>query len=479
MLMKKVGSAYRRNMGVINQKLEWKCSNALHESWWATPAKILAGQWCRHCAGRKVSLNDCESLATSHGGVLVSTKYKSSAAPLKWHCAKGHAFELSVDHVREGRWCAVCNKAEKFKKMMMVCHQLAANKKGKCLATEFKTKGQRMLWQCEAGHTWDASLDSIERGSWCPKCIGRLKSVSDMQKIALNNDVEFAGDSYLGSKIAHKWKCQCGNVGLAKIHQLKNKQWCVDCKNQEVKDLDQVLIQKVKARGGELLTLGLNSLHHMRTWKCGAGHQWEARGTSVLNQESWCSKCLLHDLKSMNLLAKKQGGKCLSKNYEGMSKPLLWQCANGHEWRRSPARVKVGSWCPTCEGNRKLSELSIIARNKGGECLSESYLGSSQLLNWQCGSNHSWSALPDTIFKGHWCSKCLGREKTMDDVQDVESLFNGECLSNEYVDNQTKMLWRCDKKHEFLSSFNSVQSGQWCPDCKKKGEAYIRKAFRR
>ena len=43
---------------------------------------------------------------------------------------------------------------------------------------------------------------------------------------------------------------------------------------------------------------------------------------------------------------------------------------------------------------------------------------------------------------------------------------NGLCLSTEYINSKTKMLWQCEKGHQWLAVWSHVNySESWCPDC--------------
>ena len=54
-------------------------------------------------------------------------------------------------------------------------------------------------------------------------------------------------------------------------------------------------------------------------------------------------------IKHMQALAKQRGGQCLSDSYINTKTKLRWRCAKGHEWETTPASVKnAGSWCPVC-----------------------------------------------------------------------------------------------------------------------------------
>eukprot|EP00975_Prorocentrum_lima_P062956 12888544-Prorocentrum_lima.AAC.1 len=37
-------------------------------------------------------------------------------------------------------------------------------------------------------------------------------------------------------------------------------------------------------------------------------------------------------LAEANEAARARGGQCLSRKYEGLRKPLVWQCGEGHVW---------------------------------------------------------------------------------------------------------------------------------------------------
>jgi hypothetical protein len=60
-----------------------------------------------------------------------------------------------------------------------------------------------------------------------------------------------------------------------------------------------------------------------------------------------------YTIKDMHSLAKKKGGKCLSKEYVNNHTNLIWQCVEGHTWKAISSNVKKGTWCPYCAGKKK------------------------------------------------------------------------------------------------------------------------------
>ncbi|RLD65637.1 MAG: hypothetical protein DRI98_14530 [Bacteroidetes bacterium] len=115
-------------------------------------------------------------------------------------------------------------------------------------------------------------------------------------------------------------------------------------------------------------------------------------------------------LEKIQSLAHNRRGFGVSFNIENQNQKLIWQCANGHQWRASATSILYSkSWCPVCAGNHILtiSEMGEIARSRGGKCLSKTYINSKTKLPWQCAEGHRWNATPFSIkIRNSWCPIC-------------------------------------------------------------------------
>jgi hypothetical protein len=120
-------------------------------------------------------------------------------------------------------------------------------------------------------------------------------------------------------------------------------------------------------------------------------------------------------IEEMHEIAEERGGKCLSDSYVNALTKLTWECAKGHQWEAKPNDVKGGTWCQKCAGKAKgtIEEMRSIAEERGGKCLSESYVNSKTKLLWECGKGHKWDVTPDSIKSGRWCRKCANRARKM------------------------------------------------------------------
>ncbi|MDO9537231.1 MAG: zinc-ribbon domain-containing protein, partial [Thermoplasmata archaeon] len=118
-------------------------------------------------------------------------------------------------------------------------------------------------------------------------------------------------------------------------------------------------------------------------------------------------------LTEMQAIAKSRGGECLSKTYVNSNTKLRWRCNDGHEWGAAPGNVKHANWCPFCAGIVRLTigDMKKLAKDRGGKCLSTEYVNALTKLRWRCKNGHEWEARPNNIKYGRWCPICGNAKK--------------------------------------------------------------------
>ncbi len=112
-----------------------------------------------------------------------------------------------------------------------------------------------------------------------------------------------------------------------------------------------------------------------------------------------------------------------------------------------------------------IQEMHKIAHKMNGTCLSSKYINNRTKLLWQCAKKHQWKATPNHIKQGSWCPWCIGRNKTIKDMRKLAVFKNGKCLSGKYINNSTKLSWQCSKGHMWEATPNLIQQGHWCSRC--------------
>jgi hypothetical protein len=115
-----------------------------------------------------------------------------------------------------------------------------------------------------------------------------------------------------------------------------------------------------------------------------------------------------------------------------------------------------------------LEEIQRNAARFGGRCLSETYIDSLTLMEWECAAGHRWRAVPHAIRQGHWCKRCADARlrHSADLVHALAAARGGKCLAQRYVNSQAKLEWQCAQGHRWHSSLNSVKQGSWCRQCR-------------
>ncbi len=188
-----------------------------------------------------------------------------------------------------------------------------------------------------------------------------------------------------------------------------------------------------------------------------------------------------------------KGGECLSNEYLNSREKMIWKCAN-HEhksWMACFGKVvSSGRWCPECATERigktnknkdGLNKAKNYAKSKGGQCLSNIYIGATEKMIWKCANpeHEPWESSYNKIVNTkHWCPECgkysyMEKQKNKDGLEIAKNyaiLNGGHCLSIEYKNNHTKLEWKCHNENHksWKSSYSTVvSSNSWCPECSK------------
>jgi len=126
-----------------------------------------------------------------------------------------------------------------------------------------------------------------------------------------------------------------------------------------------------------------------------------------------------------------------------------------------------------------LEELKRIAILRGGECLSNEYIDNKTKLEFVCSKSHIWQATPNSIKDGTWCPECyLNKDQYLEQIKKIAEMKGGICLSNEYFNVHTHLKFRCKLGHEWKATPNNIKNGKWCPRCSQGiSERICRKFF--
>ncbi len=465
--------------------LRWRCAEG-HE-WEATGNSVKnSNSWCPECAGNVLgTVEDMQKVANSRGGEFLSDKYTNALSRHLWRCEVGHEFEMRPSNImNQGQWCPRCANLKNER----LCREIFESMLGEPFPARrpkwlLNDRGNRMELDgyCESmGLAFEyqgAQHYELSTRFNTSNADLRRRNKDDERKRLLckkRNITLIEVPYHVANEEMDKFiKRECSAKGF-EIHEGWSKDDLDLSKAYSPKRLLEMQ-DIAKERGGKCLSrYYVDALTKLR-WRCAEGHEWEATSNKVKSSNNWCPKCAgvaRLSLKDAQESAKARGGKCLSSEYVNATSPMDWECIKGHRWSVAYCGIRNGAWCLECSSSKKLTitEMQVLAQERGGKCLSTEYKSNKFPLQWECAKGHKWWTPPSNIRNaGSWCPACSGKQKkTIGELQELAASKGGRCLSTKY-DNQTTMLqWKCESGHRWKMQYPSIIRGSWCPECREQ-----------
>lgn len=109
-------------------------------------------------------------ISRNKNGLCLSNIYVNNHTKMKWQCQFGHIWLATLNKIKDANeWCPYCT--DKIQLKLQDLKDFANAKNGKCLAETYVNNRERVLWECNEGHTWYATFNNIKNGKyWCPYC---------------------------------------------------------------------------------------------------------------------------------------------------------------------------------------------------------------------------------------------------------------------------------------------------------------------
>jgi hypothetical protein len=472
-------------------KLLWECKYG--HQWEATPGHIKLGTWCPECCGtKKLTIEEMQNLAKNRGGKCLSDRYINNQTKLLWECSNNHRWETIPTVIKSGAWCPYCSGVAKSTIEEM--GKIAFERGGKCLSDIYSGAHEKLLWRCAHGHEWNATANIIKRGSWCPQCSDGLgericrefftqlfdkKFPKSYPKWLVNeegNQLELDGyNDEMKLAFEHQGKQHYEEINFYKMtkksldkiknHDLIKRKLCIAndvslieipeiFSDLKVKDIRFYIADQLKK---ENIVLPKNFFK----CKINLRNAYESNGAKIL-------------LEQIKNAAENNKGKCLADVYITARTKMTFECGKGHRWKSIPDNIKRGSWCPYCAGTAKgsIQEMQSIAKNRGGKCVSNVYKSRHSKLTWECSNGHRWKAIPNNILKGKWCPVCSKNVRNnIYNLKVFAQKKRGKCISEKYINSFKKLLWECEKGHQWWAKPSNILKGTWCPKCGIKSSA--------
>lgn len=416
------------------RKHRWKCGNG--HIWDASIIKIRQGRWCLKCSGRDPwSLAELDEFVfEKYGGHVLSKRRLKGRVKLKFQCKDGHVFSALILNVVRDHWCpkcAVARRARRSREKTMERFTIRVKELGGVVVdSTYLNSKDKVTVKCSRGHLWAVAPNSVLGGSWCKKCATLSVSkkfslpLAEVQKMVAKQCGKLIESStYVNGQSQILVECIKGHRWFTSGVSIRSGRWCPKCasvsRGVRRRISYEYYCKEAERNGGRVVSSDFLSPGSYLQYECGQGHIWLTSGASI-RAGSWCSKCA--DLTRRGRFTRKteddirsalsnKNIEWVSGKYRNQKSKLTVKCNKcQHVWVAHAGSVTTRSGCPNCYGNIRLTidEMKRLARERGGECLSDRYINAKTPLKWRCGRGHEWLATSDSVKNRRtWCKKCF------------------------------------------------------------------------
>ena len=135
---------------------------------------------------KRLTIEEMQKLAESRGGRCLSTIYVNNRTKLKWQCKEGHIWEATADNIKAGKWCRICGIKRAANKKRLTINDMqneALEKRGRCISEKYTDAHTKLEFECEFGHRFWMSPNTVNMGHWCRQC--SIAKVANSRKLTL------------------------------------------------------------------------------------------------------------------------------------------------------------------------------------------------------------------------------------------------------------------------------------------------------
>lgn len=343
---------------------------------------------------------------------------------------------------------------------------------------------EKLKFQCKFNHIWEAKIGHIKNGTWCPECASGSgeRLCKYIFEHLFNEKFIRCRPSFLKNDKTCKNLELDGFCEKLKIaFEYNGRQHFSDdsiferSKYDDLKkDLciknDIKLFQINEIRSSlKYMDIVNEILSQANTFKVNIIGSIDALNINDIHYTNYGES----QLQIVKNIAKSKNGICLSNKYIDSDSKLEFKCnICDHVWLASFSKIKFGRWCPSCSNSIKktLEDAKILAESKGGKVLSTEFKNVNTKILWECNKGHQWLSNYNNVNTGFWCRKCADQQKQKYRIEDLQLYAEnkgGICFDNEYIPGKN-MHWKCLEGHEWFRKGDfELRYKKWCPTCNK------------
>lgn len=295
---------------------------------------------------------------------------------------------------------------------------------------EYINAKTKITHSCDiCGHIWDSLGDNILRGHGCPKCNGYYVSQEDfiVKLEDRKNKNVLILSKYINAKTKIECLCKiCGYTWNATPDSILRGTGCRKCADKErsslLKKTTDTFINELRMINDKIEIIGeYTGANDNIACKCIiCDYMWSPISSSLLQGCGcpYCSGCitLTHDEFVEKIKEKINENIIILGKYVNSTTKIECKCKKcGYVWDTLPERILKGNGCKKC-ANKELSkkkmkkhdDFVIQMKDVNSEItVIGKYTGANKKIMCQCKiCNHIWEPTPSSLLNGTGCPKC-------------------------------------------------------------------------
>ncbi|AIT54978.1 conserved putative restriction endonuclease [Melbournevirus] len=312
--------------------------------------KLCGRGECKHCFDRSfASVEKSKYMAEGQGNSLLMAK--SSAKKYSFVCPTcEHSFETSPNNISNGRFCAFCSnrklclsdKCEACFGKSFASHEKAQfwsfEKNGQTPREVFRNTHKKFWFKCEScAHLFDANLNNVFNGNFCPFC-GNIKLCpSSVCKTCFEK-------SFASHEKAQFWSFEKNKRIPREVFSRSEQKYWFDCRKCE-----------------HSFETAVSSIF--------AGHFCPFCSSKNLCSSGDCKTCFEKSFAS-HKRAKfwdfEKNKQMPRETFTGSEKKFWFKCEKNHKFSNSLYCISKGCWCPKCKNKTEAKLLKFLEEHFGG-----------------------------------------------------------------------------------------------------------------
>ncbi|AGV01494.1 restriction endonuclease [Cannes 8 virus] len=372
--------------------------------------KLCGREECKPCFSRSFASHEkSKYLKKEYESPLLMAK--NSHKKYWFECRKcDHSFEAALYYISKGCFCPFCSNTKLcpsdecktcFEKSF-ASHNKAefwSKEKNKQSPREVFLSSNKKFWfECEeCKHSFEARLDNVSNGVFCPFCSNTVLCFLDECKTCFEK-------SFASHNKAEFWSKEKNKQSPREVFLSSNKKFwfeCEECKHSFEARLDNV----------------------------SKGHFCPFCSSQKLCSSDECEPCFKKSFASHNkaefwsVERNKQGPR---EVFSGSVKKFWFGCGKcKHSFEASLNSVSSGQFCPFCS-NRKLcssdecekcfgksfashEKAEFWSVEKNEQTPREVFTSSDKKYWFECKKKHKFSSPLSNVSRGSWCPKCKNK----------------------------------------------------------------------